>query len=307
MNLSAQRRRELKFHARQLFFRYRRPCLVAALLLLCVSFLAQFFSAYTGGALFYTFMDVQQLPLDTGLWLAQPEIMENLMSTMGLQGLGNWGGLLLTLRYDPAGMVVVLPLAWRQLLNLVVVNAVVLLVTSPLEFGVLAQLRRVMEGRPQRLHRLFDWYLDLRLTGKALAVQVVLTLWRVVTALVCALPGLLCLVAGTALPNGESLLFLSTVLSVLGMLAAYGCYTLLLPARFLLAASPKLSARQALSQGLALTRGRRIEYCYLNLSFLPWTLVSRFFRGVPDLYVYPYTVLTNYLFLGAVQPQAREG
>ena len=239
MNLSAQRRRELKFHARQLFFRYRRPCLVAALLLLCVSFLAQFFSAYTGGALFYTFMDVQQLPLDTGLWLAQPEIMENLMSTMGLQGLGNWGGLLLTLRYDPAGMVVVLPLAWRQLLNLVVVNAVVLLVTTPLEFGVLAQLRRVMEGRPQRLHRLFDWY--LRLTGKALAVQVVLTLWRVVTALVCALPGLLCLVAGTALPNGESLLFLSTVLSVLGslvglLLAFYltfvGAWQSITPAQF---------------------------------------------------------------------------
>lgn len=304
MNDLTLQRRTLKFQAKRIFFQYRRPCLVCALLLLCVSFAAQFFSVYTGGALFYTPMDVRQLPLDTGIWLADPELMNNLMVTMGLQSKGDRGGLLFTLRYDPAGLVIVLPLAWRQLLDLVVVQGILLVATTPLEYGVLAQLRGVLDGRPQRLPRLFGWYADLRRTGKALGLQIVLTLWRLATTLVCSAPGFLCLLAGTSLAGGESLLFFSTVLSILGMLAAYYCYTLLLPARFLLAASPDLSVRKALSQGLALTAGRRWAYFMLNLSFLPWYILSLFLYSVPELYALPYSVLSNYLFLENWRPEA---
>ena len=81
-NTAAQCRRALKLQARQTFFLYRRPCLLCAFLLLCVSLAAQFFTAYSGGALFYAFLDVRQLPLDTGLWLAGPELMSSLMTTM---------------------------------------------------------------------------------------------------------------------------------------------------------------------------------------------------------------------------------
>ena len=70
MSPAGRRRRALKLQARQLFFRYRRPCLLAALLVVCLSLLAQTFSAVAGGALYYDFLDVRQLPLGTGLWLA---------------------------------------------------------------------------------------------------------------------------------------------------------------------------------------------------------------------------------------------
>lgn len=302
-NTAAQCRRALKLQARQTFFLYRRPCLLCAFLLLCVSLAAQFFTAYSGGALFYAFLDVRQLPLDTGLWLAGPELMSSLMTTMGLQDLGGWGGVLLTLRYEPMGAVMVLPLAWQQLLRMAAVNAAALVVTAPLEYGVLAQLRWVLEGRPQRPVSLFGWYADLRLTRKALGVQAALALWRLLTTLLCAAPGFLCLAAGTALPGGESLMLLSTVLSLLGMAAAYGCYTVLLPARYLLAASPERTVRAALVQGFRLAQGRRMEFFLLNLSFLPWYLAAQFLYSVPLLYAYPYSVLSIYLFLRSLQTQ----
>ena len=298
MSPAGRRRRALKLQARQLFFRYRRPCLLAALLVVCLSLLAQTFSAVAGGALYYDFLDVRQLPLGTGLWLADAGLMGELLSTMGLPAAqGAWGGLIFTLRYQPLGVVLVLPLAWRQLLDFLVVQAVVLAVTAPLECGALAQLRRTMDGRPQRLPHLFRWYADPRLTLRSVGLQLLLGAWKGLTALVCAAPGLACLILGAALPEREELLLLSSLLSLLGLLAAYGCYVLLLPARFLLAADPSLSLRQALSQGLARTAGRRLEFVALNLSFLPWHLLSFFLYSAPQLYAWPYSALSSFLFL----------
>ena len=75
-------------------------------------------------------------------------------------------------------LTLVLPVAWRQVITLVVVQVIVLLVTSPLLYGVLAQYRGMLEGRPRPVRGVFRWYSDLRLTAKALAVQVILNLWR---------------------------------------------------------------------------------------------------------------------------------
>lgn len=294
MNMNNIDRRALKYQAKQTFLRFMRPCALCACLLLCFSMLAQVFIVYTNGALFTFYLDVLQFPMQTGVWKADPTLMGNLLAMVGLEELGDLGGLVFALRDDVAGQVLVMPVAWRQLMKIALIQSLVFLVSVPLQYGVLTQLRQVLEGRPQPLRRLFDWYLDLRLAAKAMAVQIVLSLWRILASTLCALPGILCMLSET-----ESLILLSPLLSLLGLAAAYALYTMLLPAQYLLARSPELSVGRAVSQGVRLLDGRRMEYFKLNLSFLPWQVLSTFLFNVPSLFVVPYVELSNYLFLDA--------
>ena len=297
MNGPTLTRRILKARAKRTIARFSRPCIAAACLLLAFTVLARAFSVYAGGALYYLMLDIRQFPMETGLWRADPTLMTTLMSMLGLERLGDLGGMVFALSDAVSGLVIVLPVAWRQLINLVVIQGIVFLVTVPLQYGVLTQFRSILEGRPAPFRSVLRWYLDLHLTGKALAVQVLLTLWQWAARLVCMVPGLLCLIAASAFPNGEWMLLLSSSLSILGMLGGYYLYMLLLPARYLLAQSPGLSVRQALSRGFRLLTGRRGDYFKLNLSFLPLQVLSMVLWNIPNLYLVPYMELSNYLFL----------
>ncbi|WP_297716680.1 hypothetical protein [Intestinimonas sp.] len=289
-------RRVLKLRAKRTFFRFLRPCLICTFFLLILSMTAQFFSMASGGTLFYTFLPQWQFPVATGVWRADATAMTNLLALMGLGDLGSLGGVIFALRLDELGQVLVLPVAWKQVIDLVVIQAVVLLVTAPLLYGVLGQYRSLLEGRPLPLRAIFRWYADLRLTVKALAVQVILNLWRLVTILLCALPGIFCAVAGNEGGN-MSLLLLAMPLSIAGMVVSYCLYLLLTPATYVLVRSPELSVGQAFSRGLALLGGRQGEYCKLNLSFLLWHLLGAFLYGAPNLFVVPYVQMSNFLFL----------
>ena len=125
----------------------------------------------------------------------------------------------------------------------------------------------------------------------------VLTLWRLVSTLLCLLPGILCAAVGTLTPGGQILVLLSSPLLLLGLLAGYYLYLFLLPARYVLARDPACSVHEAFSKGVSLLAGRHLEYFKLNLSFLPWHVVSMLLYGVPDLFVIPYVEMSNFLFL----------
>lgn len=289
-------RRALKLRAKRTFFRFLRPCLACTFLLIALSLLARVFSVVSGGTLFYTLLPQWQFPVDSGIWRADPTAMTNLLDLLGLSELGDLGGIVFSVRLDGLDQVMVLPVAWHQVVNMVAVQAIVLLVTAPLLYGVLGQYRGILEGRPMPVRAVFRWYADLRLTAKALAVQVILNLWRLFTILLCALPGLFCAVAGNESEN-LSLLLLAMPLTVAGMVVSYCLYLLLLPASYVLARSPESSVGQAFSRGLGLLGGRQAEYCKLNLSFLPWHFLGMFFYGVPNLFVIPYVQMSNFLFL----------
>lgn len=293
----SQQRRALKFRAKRTFLRFIRPCLVCTFLLILLSLLAQLFSAVSGGTFFYTVMDVRQFPMSTGIWKADATAMTNLLALLGLERLGDLGGLIFSVRYEDVGQVLVFPVAWRQVVDVVIIQGIVLLVTAPLSYGVLSHYRSFLEGRVRPFRTLFGWYADLRLTAKALAVQVILTLWRLLATLLCLLPGMFCFVAGTIVPNGEIMLLLSTPVLLLGVLAGYYLYVLLLPARYVLARDPASSVPQAFSKGLGLLSGRHLEYFKLNFSFLPWHIASMLLYSVPDLFVIPYVEMSNFLFL----------
>ena len=293
----SQQRRALKFRAKRTFFRFLRPCLVCTFLLIALSLIAQLFSVVSGGTFFYTIMDIRQFPMATGIWKADANAMTNLLALMDLGRLGDLGGVVFSVRYDDVGQVLVLPVAWRQVVNVVIVQGIVLLITAPLSYGVLSQYRGFLEGQVRPSRAILGWYTDLRLTAKALAVQVVLTVWRLMATLLCLLPGVFCAVAGTIVPSGEIMLLLSGPVLLLGVLAGYYIYMVLLPARYVLARDPDTSIRQAFSRGMELLAGRRLAYFKLNLSFLPWHVVAMFFYSVPNLFVIPYVEMSNFLFL----------
>ncbi len=293
----SQQRRTLKFRAKRTFFRFIRPCLVCTFFLILLSLLAQLFSVVSGGTFFYTIMDVRQFPMSTGIWKADATAMTNLLALLGLERLGDLGGLVFSIRYEDVGQVLVFPVAWRQVVDVVIIQGIVLLVTAPLSYGVLSHYRGFLEGRVRPFRALFGWYVDLRLTAKALAVQVILTVWRLLATLLCLLPGMFCVVAGSIVPNGKIILLLSSPVLLLGLLAGYYLYVLLLPARYVLARDPATSVPQAFSKGLGLLAGRHLEYFKLNFSFLPWHIISMLLYGVPDLFVIPYVEMSNFLFL----------
>lgn len=298
-------RRLLKARARRTFFRFLRVCLACTMLLCALTLLIQIFSLLNGGALFYTFMDQRQFPMDTGIWKADADAMTSLLATMDLAELGSMGGLVFASRLDGLGLVLVLPVAWKQLLHMLIVQVIALLLSAPLQCGVLGQYRSVLEGRPRPLRSLLRWYTDLRLAAKALAVEAALTAWRFLTIVLCTLPGLACVVAGNEMGN-LLLVLLSVPLTLSGLLLGYYLYLILVPGLYVLAGTPELSVAQAFSKGMGLLAGRQTEFLLLNLSFLPWRLVSLFFRGIPDLFVIPYAAMSSFLFLDP-PPEPDEG
>lgn len=296
-------RRTLKLEARQTILRQVAPFLLAAAMLVIFSIVAGLTSTVTQSRIYYGVLDAQEFPVQTGLWKADVSIMSNLLSMMGLNAeLGSLGGVVLALQDSAGEKVAVVPVAWRLLLQVVGVSFIFFLLAVPLQYGVTNRFWRLLRGENAPFGRIFSWYSDLRLTGKALAVEIVRAIWQWGTGVLAMVPALFCMAAGST-AGQEGLLLLATPLTVLGLLGAYYLSTLLFPVRYLLSANPELSLRQAFSQGLRILSGRRREYFWLNLSFLPWRLVSALLSNLPDLYVVPYVEVSNYLFLSGESRQ----
>ena len=133
-----------------------------------------------------------------------------------------------------------------------------------------------------------------------MALQLLLSVWRTATSLVCMIPGLVCTILGSQSGAPDFLVLLALPLTLLGSLAGYFCYVRLLPAQYLLARSPELGVGQALRQGLRLLKGSGRDFFLLQLSFLVWHLVSLMLYQVLDLYVVPYQHMASMLFLTAL-------
>ena len=185
------------------------------------------------------------------------------------------------------------------------IQLAVLLLSTPILYGALQQYWHILRGEPLPFRSLFSWYLDLRLTGRAVALQLLLSVWRTATSLVCMIPGLVCTILGSQSGAPDFLVLLALPLTLLGSLAGYFCYVRLLPAQYLLARSPELGVGQALRQGLRLLKGSGRDFFLLQLSFLVWHLVSLMLYQVLDLYVVPYQHMASMLFLTALDT-ARE-
>ena len=62
---------------------------------------------------------------------------------------------------------------------------------------------------------------------------------------------------------------------------------------YILADEPEISSMEALKKSRELMKGNFVRYVLLQLSFLPWMLLSAIAMYIPMLYVFPYMELTN--------------
>lgn len=62
---------------------------------------------------------------------------------------------------------------------------------------------------------------------------------------------------------------------------------------YILAENPQMSATEAITESRRLMNGHKMEYFILNLSFIPWILLTLVTFGVAAIYVAPYISLTT--------------
>lgn len=291
---------QLKLQAKQALGRNPKPFFALGGTMLLLLMLTFFLQSMAGGLMVFLPLDLASFPMETGAWRADASLMGNLLSLGGLAGLSSTGGMVFSLRLEATGMAMVLLMPWSLILSFIGVQLLVLLVTSPFRLGAMEQLWGMLSGQASKPRDLFRWYTDLRLTGKALGVELVLCLWQWITRLALTVPGIALLVLGSRNEGNVLLLTLSLILSVAGPLVGYYLYCLLLPAQYVLAKRPGLSPLEALRKGAALFKGKRAIFFTFRLSFLPWNVVSAMLSNLPDAYVFPYEEASCMLLINAV-------
>lgn len=73
-------------------------------------------------------------------------------------------------------------------------------------------------------------------------------------------------------------------------------------AYYILAEHPEMSGKEALDESIAMMDGHKMEFFVLNLSFIPWILLTAITCGLAGLYAMPYMEATFANFYLAIKP-----
>lgn len=293
--------RLLKARAKETMRRSMAPCLAGSALLLAVTLAGTLLLGRTGGLVFPGLLETADFNVGTGLWSASAQWLTDI----GLGSYAAQGGAVAALRVEAARLIMVYVVPWVQLRPWLITTLLVFLLSAPARYGCLSLLWRVAEERPAPPSGLLSWYLDLRLTGKALGLQLVVGLWEWAAQLLCMAPAMGLMILCSGAPGTSPVWYLILLLMVVGLLGGFYVSLLLAPARLLLARRPERGIGDALRSGWAALAGRRGAFFRLQLSFLPWYLVSIFTYGISDLLLFPYQQLASIYFLdGAPEREA---
>ena len=63
-----------------------------------------------------------------------------------------------------------------------------------------------------------------------------------------------------------------------------------------MAENPKMTAGEAQAKSMKIMEGHKWDYFILQLSFIPWHLLSIVTFGIAEIYVTPYVSTTNAAF-----------
>lgn len=291
-------RRGLKARARDTIRRLMVPCLMASAAVVAMNLVVFFLQSAAGGLIFPGLFDPAAFPVQTGIW----GVDSARMTDLGLGDYAALGGILAALRVESAGVSMVYVLPWTQIKPFCITMALAFLVSTPLRYGALAHLWSVAGDKPNPPVGLLRWYLDLRLTGKALATELVVELWAWLAQLICMVPALALMVLASQENGNSPLWYLVMALTVGGALAGYGLGLLFLPVRLMLTREPEITLPKAFAQGLAAFRGRRRQFFRLWLSFLPWQIMSTITYHLADLILFPYQNLSGIYFFKDITP-----
>ena len=75
-------------------------------------------------------------------------------------------------------------------------------------------------------------------------------------------------------------------------------------AEFAMLEDENCGAREALRRSWALMSGRRMDYCFLGLSFFGWMILSAFTFGIGNLFLTPYMQVSYASFYREMKPKA---
>lgn len=272
---------ELKLRARGVMGRSYGACtaLGAAVAVMCL--LIDWFQQNSGGALLLYYWDAAANDIPNSFSLSAQ-------------------GLFAAMRVEEYGVGLSLAVTPAVLRTFLLARLAAAVVTAPFKMGCLDNLCRIRQGQPRPFRAVFGWYADLRRTGQAVLLEVVLWLIQLVTEAVLLTPALLVL----ARSGGElSRISAAMWLVVLGQGAAWCVMTQWTPARYLLARDGK-GVGSALRTGQAVLRGRRMKYLLFRLSFVIWNVLNSLSRGLFNLYLYSYQGLAELEWLAEVESAA---
>lgn len=143
-----------------------------------------------------------------------------------------------------------------------ILNFVIGLVMLVVIFGYVAYSLRVFKQEDTGIHELFAYFpMLLKIIGLTLWIALFTMLW----SCLCVIPGI---IAGLRYSQSY----------------------------YVLAENPDMSIRDCVNESKALMSGRLWEFFVLQLSFIPWILLSYVTCGIAFLYVCPYmqTTLAGY-------------
>lgn len=210
-------------------------------------------------------------------------------------------------RMDALNLVAAMSLTYAQIVQFLLVNAMILLLLAPIKMGALERFWLSFRGVTQKFPSMFRWYTKPNLLGKSILVSLILDLGCRLFAILLMLPSSFIyfyLYGGSWMGTAMEASYLISLLAFLGMVLLLGgaalaffCYSTLYPIAYCLAAQPDYSFKKVWKRGLASIKGEKGRFFRFRLSFLPWLLLSSFSYGVMDLYILPYLSFASFYFL----------
>ena len=214
-------------------------------------------------------------------------------------------GITLLFRMDLQDAVLAMSLTYTELRVFLLINIAFFLILSPLRIGAMEQFWTITRKQPPVFYSLFQWMVQLKRWCKAVVVELVVNGLPWVVGIVCSVPSVyLFYIFYQVTPTVADYTTRSALLNVGATLAAVAAFvlafwvnSLLLPARYCLAAHPEYAIPKVFRRGWQSAKGVRGQFFRLRLSFLLWFAVSRLTYGAMDFYVLPYVSMSGMVFL----------
>ena len=214
-------------------------------------------------------------------------------------------GITLLFRMDLQNMVLAMSLTYAEIRVFLLVNIVFFLILSPLRVGAMEQYWAITRKQTPVFYQLFQWMVQLKRWLKAVAVEAVVNGLPWLVGILCSVPSIyLFYIFYQVTPTVASYDTQSTLLNVgatlaavLAVVIAFWVNSLLIPARYCLAAHPEYSLPKVFRRGWQSAKGFRGQFFRLRLSFIIWFAVSRFTYGAMDFFALPYISMGGMVFL----------
>lgn len=202
----------------------------------------------------------------------------------------------------------------KQLLLIVAINIFVILVVGPLMCCACAFFIKITDEKGQidsdrtyfqnnneiKISHFLQWFSKSSLRSKAIRLRFATSILSVLWHIVFVGPPLILIYFLRGNPNSlkfANRLFIYTTWLLIGFLATYIKLGSYYPAYFLVAQYPNMSITEALRDSAKMMRGHALEFFRYKLSFLPWYALCVLTFGLGLIYVVPYRLTCDAMFV----------